>query len=317
MINKNQFLSFQDVEDPHALVEVAIQLKYHSLKYKSLGVGKSICLIFFNSSLRTRLSTQKAGFNLGLNVSIFNVGEDGWQLETGEGVVMEGNKAEHIKEAARVIGLYHDFIGIRAFAELQDPVKDYQEEILKSFVTYSKKPVLNLESAATHPLQSLADIMTIKENSVSSNPKVVLTWAPHPRALPQAVANSFAEWTLGMNMDLHIAHPKGYDLPEKFTKGASIHYHQEEALINADFVYAKNWSSYSDYGKIVSKDNSWKLTKQKMENTRNGKFMHCLPVRRNVIADDDVIDSENSLILSQAENRTFAAQAVLFNWLRS
>ena len=310
MLKNNQFLSVNDVVNPLMLAEKALELKKQPLDKKT-GEGKSICLIFFNSSLRTRLSTQKAAFNLGMDVSVFNVGEDGWQLETEMGVVMDGGKAEHIKEAAAVIGMYYDIIGIRAFAELKNREKDYAESVIQSFVQYSGKPVVNLESASTHPLQSLTDLITILENKKVDKPKVVLSWAPHPRALPQAVPNSFAEWMLAVGFDLTIAHPEGYELSDKFTSGAKITHNQEEAFEGADIIYAKNWSSFTDYGQILSTGSEWQITVEKMNLTHKAAFMHCLPVRRNVIVADEVIDSENSVVIQQASNRVFAAQIVL------
>ncbi len=312
MSKLNHFLSVKSTENPLELADLALSMKNNSGNFKDSRKGLSLCLIFFNSSLRTRLSTQKAAFNLGMDVAVFNVGEDGWQLEFDEGVVMNGNKAEHIKEAAPVIGSYFDIIGIRAFASLENKISDYQEQVLNAFVKYSGKPILNLESATTHPLQSLTDVVTILEHKKVARPKIVLSWAPHPRTLPQAVPNSFSEWVLACKFDLTIVQPKGYELSEEFTKGATISYSQEEAFEGADFIYAKNWSSYTDYGKILSSDPKWMIDREKMDRTANAFFMHCLPVRRNVIVSDEVIDSAKSIVLKQAENRQYAAQAALF-----
>ena len=308
-----QFLSINDVSDPDALVKQARSLKQDPLKHNELGKNKTLGLIFLNPSLRTRLSTQKAALNLGLSVMVTNMNQEGWQLEFEDGTIMDGGAAEHVKEAASVISQYCDIIGIRTFAGLTDRELDYSEQVLKQFSTYASVPVISLESATLHPLQSLADLITIKEHKNQATPKVVLTWAPHPKALPQAVANSFVQWTQTANIDLTIAHPGGYELADEFTEGITIMQDQNAALRGADFVYAKNWSSYKNYGKILTNDPTWTITKEKMALTNQGKFMHCLPMRRNVIATDEVVD--NSLVLEQANNRTFAAQAVLKNIL--
>jgi len=307
------FTSVHDVDDVTALVNLALELKHDPLKHANLGRNKTLGLIFFNPSLRTRLSTQKAAHNLTLRVMDMNVGQDSWNLEIRDNVVMDGDTSEHIKEAAAVIGQYCDIIGIRSFPSLNDKDTDYKEEVIQKFITYSGVPVVSLESATRHPLQSLADLITINELKKTARPKVVLTWAAHPKALPQAVPNSFAEWMNhpAANVDLVITHPEGYELDSKFTQGAKITHNQNEALEGADFVYAKTWSSYKYYGNIISKDKSWMISPEKMKLTNQAKFMHCLPVRRNVIVSDAVIDSPNSVVIQQAGNRVWSAQAVL------
>jgi N-succinyl-L-ornithine transcarbamylase len=305
------FTSVRDVEDVNKLVKSAIELKNDPLKYKDLGRNKTIGLIFFNPSLRTRLSTQKAAHNLTLRVMEMNVGQDSWSLEIRDNVVMDGDKTEHIKEAAAVIGQYCDIIGLRSFPSLNDKETDYKEEVIQKFITYSGVPVISLESATLHPLQSLADLVTIEELKKKARPKVVLTWAAHPKSLPQAVPNSFAEWMNVSNVDFVITHPEGYELDEKFTKGAKITHNQKEAFEGADFIYAKNWSSYEFYGNIIYKNNDWMVTQEKMKLTNDAKFMHCLPVRRNVIVSDEVIDGPNSVVIHQAGNRVWSAQAVI------
>ncbi len=278
---------------------------------KHIGKNKTMGLLFFNSSLRTRLSTQKAAQNLGMEVMVMNVGTDGWQLEMNEGVIMNGDKAEHVMEAAAVIGQYCDIVGVRSFPGLVDRDLDYSELVINQFIKYTGKPIVSLESATRHPLQSLTDLITITETKQVDRPKVVLTWAPHVKALPQCVPNSFAEWMNIANVDFTIAHPKGYELAPEFAGNAKICYDPQEAIVDADYIYAKNWSSYSDYGKILSSDPAWTVSKAKMDLTNNAKFMHCLPVRRNVVVDDAVIDSENSIVIQQAGNRLWAAQAVI------
>ena len=305
------FTSVRDVDNIDEMVKLALELKKDPLKYKELGRNKTLGLIFFNPSLRTRLSTQKAAHNLTLRVMDMNVGQDSWSLEFRDNIVMDANTTEHIKEAAAVMGQYCDIIGIRAFPSLNDKESDYKEEIISKFIKYSGVPVVSLESATLHPLQSFADLITIEELKKTARPKVVLTWASHPKALPQAVPNSFAEWMVRANVDFTITHPEGYDLDEKFTQGAKIVYDQNEALEGADFVYAKNWSSYEYYGNILSKDKSWTITREKMNLTNNGKFMHCLPVRRNVEVSDEVLDSDTSVVIHEAGNRVWSAQAVL------
>ncbi|WP_136669135.1 N-acetylornithine carbamoyltransferase [Flavobacterium sp. H122] len=304
------FTSVNDIADPNALVKEAIELK-NSVRISNLGKNKTIGLLFFNSSLRTRMSTQKAAQNLGMEVMILNVNNDGWALEFVEGAVMNGKTVEHIKDAAAVMGLYCDILAIRCFPNLENREEDYADKIINQFIQYAKVPVVSLESATRHPLQSLADMITIQEHKTKEKPKVVLTWAPHIKPIPQVVANSFAEWTLASGYDLTITHPKGYELSEAFTKGATIEYNQEKALQDADFVYVKNWSSFTDYGKVLPVEEDWMLTNKKLEATNSAKVMHCLPVRRNVELSDEVLDSKNSLILQQAENRVYAAQTVL------
>jgi N-succinyl-L-ornithine transcarbamylase len=307
----NHFLSVNDVSDLNHLVKEALIFKKVPTADKHLGKNRTIGLLFFNSSLRTRLSTQRAAQNLGMEVIVMNVGNEGWSLETEDGIIMDGEKPEHIKEAAAVVGQYCDIVGVRSFAGLKDKEADYNEKILSSFVKYCGKPILNLESGTRHPLQSLADLITIEELKTKPRPKVVLTWAPHVKALPQAVPNSFAEWMNKVDVEFVIANPEGYDLHPDFVGNAQTTHNQAEAFKNADFIYAKNWSSYSEYGQILSKDPNWMIDSQKMALTNNAKFMHCLPVRRNLIVADSVIDSENSVVIHQAGNRLWAAQAVL------
>jgi N-succinyl-L-ornithine transcarbamylase len=305
------FLSINDVTDLNQLITSGIVSKRNPFGDADLGKNKTIGLLFFNSSLRTRLSTQKAAQNLGLNVIMMYVGQDGWGLEMEEGVIMNGDKAEHVKEAAAVIGRYCDIIGIRSFAGLQDREKDYQEIVFQQFKKYSEVPIVNLESATRHPLQSLADCITIEEFRVKERPKVVLTWLPHFKALPQAVANSFCEWMNPMNVELVITHPEGYDLAPEFVGKGQVIYDQNKALEGADFVYGKNWSSYNQYGQVLSSDPSWMITEAKMSLTDNGKFMHCLPLRRNMKVADEVLDGPRSLVIEQAANREWSAQAAL------
>tara|TARA_R110001583_G_C5608135_1_gene405082 strand:- start:181 stop:1128 length:948 start_codon:yes stop_codon:yes gene_type:complete len=305
------YTSINDLENLQNTVKEAIELKNNELKFNSLGNGKTICLLFFNNSLRTRLSTQKAAQNLGLNTIVMNFGSEGWQLEYEDGVIMNEDKSEHVKEAAKVIAQYCDIVAIRAFASLTDKEKDLSEIVLNSFKKYAGIPVVNMESAVGHPLQALADAITMEENKTIHKPKVVLSWAPHPKALPHAVANSFVEMMQLQNADFVITHPEGYELNPEITKNSTIEYNQEKAFENADFVYVKNWSSFKDYGKVVNKDENWMITANKMKLTNNGKFMHCLPVRRNVIVADEVLDSKNSIVIEQANNRTYSAQIVL------
>ena len=293
-------------------VKKALKIKKKPLKNKKLGKNKTLALLFFNSSLRTRLSTQKAALNLGMNVMVMNFTNEGWTLEFEEGAVMNSGPTEHIKEAAAVVSQYCDVIAIRAFAGLVDKEKDNAEIVLSSFIKYATVPIINMESATGHPLQALADAITIEEFKPKHRPKVVLTWAPHPKALPQAVANSFVEMMqLQKNMDFVITHPKGYELNPEITKDSKIEYDQDKAFENADFIYAKNWSNYIEYGQITNSDPNWTVTAEKMKLTNDAKFMHCLPVRRNMIVSDEVIDGPNSIVIEQANNRTFAAQLVL------
>lgn len=313
----DHFTALRDVGDIAGLVREARRCKEEPLARVNLGRGRTLGLLFFNSSLRTRMSTWKAAQNLGLQVLVLNVGTDGWALEMRDGVVMDGDRAEHIRDAAAVMGQYCDILGLRAFPGLQDREADYNETVLNSFLRYSGVPVINLESATRHPLQSLADLLTIEEHKRRPRPKVVLTWVPHPRALPQAVANSFCEWMRAADVEFVLTHPPGYELAEEFTAGVQVEYDQNRALENADFVYAKNWSAYRDYGAILSTDRSWMISEEKMARTRSGKFMHCLPVRRNVVVTDAVLDGPDSLIYAQAANRVWAAQAVLQRLLHS
>ena len=312
-----QFTSIKDVDNLNDLLTLAKEVKINPFGHKEFGENKTLGLLFFNPSLRTRLSTQKAALNLGMNVMVMNLNNDGWSIELEDGTVMNEGTQEHIKEAAGVISQYCDIIGIRTFASLTDKDEDYNEEIITKFINHASVPVVSLESATLHPLQSFADVITIDEHKTKDKPKVVLTWAPHPRALPQAVANSFAEWMKNTDVDLVITNPKGFDLSPTITEGITIIHNQDEALKEADFVYAKNWSSFEDYGKIGTDFNDWTISKEKMNLTDNGKFMHCLPVRRNVVVNDAVIDSENSLVLQQANNRTVAAQTVLLQMLKN
>lgn len=293
-----------------ALVEQALNYKSNPFKDKQLGTNKTLVLLFLNPSLRTRLSTQKAAINLGMSVIDINANE-GWKLEFEDNIIMNTDKAEHIREAAQVISQYADFIGIRSFPSLTDQEKDYSDYVINKFKAFASVPVISLESAIRHPLQSLADLITIEEHKTTARPKVVLTWAPHPKALPQAVPNSFAEWMNLSDVDLTITHPEGYDLHPDFAGNAKVTYNQDEAFAGADFVYAKNWSSFQDYGSIKSNDSNWMVSAKKMALTNNAYFMHCLPVRRNVIVSDAVIDSPQSLVIQQSENRVYAAQAVL------
>ncbi len=305
------FTSVEDAEDIESLIKESELLKAHPMGFAELGQGKTLGLIFFNPSLRTRLSTQRAAQLLGLSVIVMNINADSWKLEFEDGVVMNEEKAEHIKDAAAVMGQYCQIIGIRAFARLEDRDEDYEERIQKAFMRYAGVPIISLESATRHPLQSLADLITIHEYKLQALPKIVLTWAPHPKALPQAVANSFSEWMIAAGMNLTITHPKGYELDPGFTNGAKIEYDQTKAFQGADFIYAKNWSSYHKYGQTVPVAENWMINEEKMALTRNAHFMHCLPVRRNVITTDQVIDSSNSLVIPQAANRVVATQLVL------
>lgn len=305
------YIHINDLKNLQKTVQDAVELKKEELKYQYLGKGKTICLLFFNNSLRTRLSTQKAAQNLGLNCIVMNFGSEGWELEFEDGAVMNQQKSEHVKEAAKVIAQYCDIVAIRAFASLTDKEKDKAELVINSFKKYAGIPVVNMESAIGHPLQALADAITMEEYKVPHKPKVVLSWAPHPKALPQAVANSFVEMMHLQDADFVITHPEGYELDAEITKNAKIEYNQLKAFENADFVYVKNWSNFKEYGKVTNTDERWMVTAEKMKHTNNGKFMHCLPVRRNVIVADEVIDSENSVVIQQANNRTYAAQIVL------
>ena len=320
------FISVNDVENINALVAQALQYKANPYADKVLGAGKRIGLLFLNPSLRTRLSTQVAAANLGMDAIVFNVDKEGWALEFAEAAIMNGTTVEHIKDAAPVLGQYFDILCVRTFPSLQNRDDDYAETVINQFIKYAGVPIVSLESATLHPLQSLADIITISEHRLSVSapagkgrkPKVVLSWAPHVKALPQCVANSFAQWVGAWGQaEFIIAHPKGYELDERFTNGATIITSQDEALKNADYVYVKNWSSYHDYGKIISNDADWMLTNNKLALTNNAKLMHCLPVRRNVELSDEILDGKNSLVTQLAGNRVWAAQAVLAEILKT
>jgi len=314
------FISVNDVDDINALVAKALAYKSNPFADRNLGADKRIGLLFFNPSLRTRLSTQVAAKNLGMEAIVFNVDKEGWALEFEEGAIMSGNTVEHVKDAAPILGQYFDILCIRTFPSLKNREDDYSELVMNSFLQFSGVPIISLESATLHPLQSLTDILTIKEswhgnplgNGGNRKPKIVLTWAPHVKPLPQCVANSFAQWVNAWGeADFVITHPADYGLGEAYTKGATITTNQNEALKDADFVYVKNWSTYKDYGKIYSNDPAWMLTEEKLQLTNNAKVMHCLPVRRNVELSDEILDSENSLVTKQAGNRVWAAQAVV------
>lgn len=302
------YLSIQDIGDLQTAVNEAIALKKNPYQFEQLGRKKTLCLLFFNNSLRTRLSTQKAAMNLGMEVMVMNFGSEGWQLEFSDGAVMDGGKAEHIKEAAQVVSQYCDIVAIRAFAGLLDKKKDEAEEVLNGFKKYASIPVVNMESSVAHPLQALADAITIEEHRTIERPKVVLSWAPHPKPLPHAVPNSFVNMMKLQDAEFVVTHPKGYELNPEITKGCEIVHNQREALENANFVYVKNWSSYSEYGKVLHTDRNWMMTQEKLGDAH---FMHCLPVRRNVVVEDAVLENNQSLVIKQANNRTFAAQLVL------
>lgn len=310
------FIKFESFELGNQLIEQALLYKANPTLDKAKGTGKRIGCVFLNPSLRTRVSTQLAALNLGMEPIVLNMDKEGWALEMQEGAVMNRGTVEHIKDAAAVLGSYFDILAIRAFPSLTNREEDTSDFVFSQFVKYSGVPVVSLESATRHPLQSLADQITIRENwSGKKKPKVVLTWGPHIKAIPHAVANSFAEWTLGMDHDLTITHPTGYELDEEFTKGASIEYDQSKALKDADFVYVKNWSSFNDYGKILSTDASWMLTEKHFEQAENAKVMHCLPVRRNLELSDEILDGKRSLVQQQAKNRIYAAQAAISHLL--
>ena len=319
-------MNVQDLGDLQKALVEAEEIKKDRFKYQNLGKNKTLMMVFFNNSLRTRLSTQKAAMNLGMNVIVLDVNAGAWKLETERGVIMDGDKSEHLLEAIPVMGCYCDLIGVRSFAGLTDREYDYAETVINQFIKYSGRPVFAMESATVHPLQAFADLITIKENFVPTDekkrPKVVLTWAPHCRALPQAVPNSFAEWMNAADVDFVVTHPEGYELDPKFVGNARVEYNQMKALEGADFVYAKNWScpgvsNPADYGKIISKDMSWTVDAAHMAVTDNGKFMHCLPVRRGLIVTDDVIESKNSLVIPEAANREISATVVIKRMLES
>ena len=308
-----KFTCVEDIGDLKAAVAEAMELKRDRYQFCELGRNKTLLMLFFNSSLRTRLSTQKAAMNLGMNVMVLDVNQGAWKLETERGVIMDGDKPEHLLEAIPVMGSYCDIIGVRSFAGLTNKAEDYEERIIEQFIRYSGRPVFSMEAATRHPLQSFADLITIEEHKRTARPKVVLTWAPHPKALPQAVPNSFAEWMNATDYDFVIANPEGYDLAPEFVGKAKVTHDQDEALRGADFVYAKNWSAYDDpnYGKVLSTDRSWTISTEKMALTNNAFFMHCLPVRRNMIVTDDVIEAPTSLVIPEAANREISATVVL------
>lgn len=313
------FTNVKDIGDLNAAVKEALEVKANKFGYKHLGENKTLLMIFFNSSLRTRLSTQKAAMNLGMNVMVLDVNQGAWKLETERGVIMDGDKPEHLLEAIPVMGCYCDIIGVRSFAQFQSKTDDYEEKIINQFIKYSGRPVFSMEAATRHPLQSFADLITIEEYKTVERPKVVMTWAPHPKSLPQAVPNSFAEWMNATYYDFVITHPLGYELAPEFVGNARVEYDQDKALEGADFVYAKNWSAFADpnYGKVISTDRSWTVTAEKMALTNNAYFMHCLPVRRNMIVSDDVIEGPRSLVIPEAANREISAQVVLKRLLES
>lgn len=314
-----EFTSILQLGDINKAIEEAKYVKANPFADQELGRNRTLLMVFFNNSLRTRLSTQKAALNLGMNVIVLDVNQGAWKLETERGVVMDGDKSEHLLEAIPVMGSYCDLIGVRSFARFESKEDDYNEVILNQFIKYSGKPVFSMEAATRHPLQTFADILTIEEHKTRKRPKVVLTWAPHPKALPQAVPNSFAE---GINMtdyDFVIANPEGYDLAPEFVGRARVTHDQDEALRGADFLYAKNWAAYGDpnYGQVLSRDLSWTVTSEKMALTDNAFFMHCLPVRRNMIVSDEVIESPRSLVIPEAANRVVSAQTVMKMMLKS
>lgn len=314
-----KFTDVNDIGNLDKAVAEALEIKRDRFAFQHLGKNKTLMMIFFNSSLRTRLSTQKAAMNLGMNVIVLDVNQGAWKLETERGVIMDGDKAEHLLEAIPVMGCYCDIIGVRSFAGLKDKAEDYEERVLEQFIRYSGRPVFSMEAATRHPLQSFADLITIEEYKKKKRPKVVMTWAPHPRALPQAVPNSFAEWMNAAGYDFVITHPEGYELDPRFVGNARVEYDQRKALEGADFVYAKNWSAYADpnYGKVINTDRSWTVDTEKMALTDNAYFMHCLPVRRNMIVTDDVIESTASIVIPEAANREISATTVLKRMLES
>lgn len=308
-----KFTCVGDIGDLRAAVAEAMEVKRDRFAFTHLGKNRTLLMIFFNSSLRTRLSTQKAAMNLGMNVMVLDVNQGAWKLETERGVVMDGDKAEHLLEAIPVMASYCDVIGVRAFAQLNNKAEDYEERIIEQFIRYSGRPIFSMEAATRHPLQSFADLITIEEYKKKERPKVVLTWAPHPKALPQAVPNSFAEWMNATDYEFVITHPKGYELAPEFVGDARVEYDQRKAFEGADFIYAKNWSAYADpnYGKVLSTDRDWTVDAGKMALTNNAFFMHCLPVRRNMIVTDEVIESPQSIVIPEAMNREISAQVVL------
>ena len=307
------FTSVNDIGNLDLAVKEALEIKADRFKFNDLGKNKTLMMVFFNSSLRTRLSTQKAALNLGMNVIVLDINQGAWKLETERGVIMDGDKPEHILEAIPVMASYCDVIGVRSFARFEDKKYDYDEVILNQFIQYSGRPVFSMEAATRHPLQSFADLITIEEHKTKARPKVVLTWAPHPKALPQAVPNSFAEWMNAADYDFVITHPEGYELDPQFVGNGKVEYDQMKAFEGADFVYAKNWAAYTgdNYGKILSTDRSWTVSDRQVAVTNDAHFMHCLPVRRNMIVTDDVIESPRSLVIPEAANREISATVVL------
>jgi N-succinyl-L-ornithine transcarbamylase len=307
------FTNVKDLGDLKQAVAEALEVKANRYNYQHLGKNKTMLLIFFNSSLRTRLSTQKAAMNLGMNTMVLDITQGAWKLETERGVVMDGDKPEHLFEAVPVMGCYCDIIGVRSFARFENKEEDYNEMILNQFIQLSGKPVVSMEACTGHPLQSFADLITIEEYKTKERPKVVLTWAPHPRALPQAVPNSFADFMNETDYDFVITHPEGYELDPRFVRGAKVEYDQKKAFEGADFIYAKNWAAYTDpnYGKILSKDRNWTVGTELMALTNDARFMHCLPVRRNMIVTDEVIESPRSIVIQEAANREISAQVVI------
>ena len=307
------FQHVSDIGDLKAAVKEALEVKQNRFAHKALGENKTLLMVFFNSSLRTRLSTQKAAMNLGMNVIVLDVNQGAWKLETERGVIMDGDKPEHLLEAVPVMGCYCDIIGVRSFARFESKEDDCNEKILNQFIQYSGRPVFSMEAATRHPLQSFADLITIEEYKKTARPKVVMTWAPHPKSLPQAVPNSFAEWMNATDYEFVITHPEGYELDPKFVGNARVEYDQRKAFEGADFIYAKNWSAYRDphYGQVINMDRSWTVDTEKMALTNNAYFMHCLPVRRNMIVTDDVIESPQSIVIPEAANREISAQTVL------
>ena len=312
------FISVKDIGNLDNAVKEALEIKADRYRFCELGRNKTLMMVFFNSSLRTRLSTQKAALNLGMNVIVLDINQGAWKLETERGVIMDGDKPEHILEAIPVMGSYCDVIGVRSFARFESKKDDYDEVILNQFIKHSGRPVFSMEAATRHPLQSFADLITIEEHKTKARPKVVMTWAPHPKALPQAVPNSFAEWMNATDYEFVITHPKGYELDPEFVGNARVEYDQMKAFEGADFIYAKNWSAYSgeNYGKILCTDRDWTVDAEKMALTNNAFFMHCLPVRRNMIVTDDVIESPQSLVIPEAANRVVSAQTILKEILR-
>lgn len=313
------FTNVHDIGDLKGAVKEALEVKANRFAYQHLGKNRTLLMIFFNSSLRTRLSTQKAAMNLGMNTIVLDVNQGAWKLETERGVIMDGDKPEHLLEAIPVMGCYCDVIGVRAFARFENKEEDYNETIINQFIKYSGRPVFSMEAATRHPLQSFADLITIEEYKRCERPKVVLSWAPHPKSLPQAVPNSFAEWMNATDYDFVITHPKGYELAPQFVGKAKVEYDQRKAFEGADFIYAKNWSAYADpnYGKVLSTDRAWTVDSEKMGLTNNALFMHCLPVRRNMIVTDDVIESPQSIVIPEAANREISAEVVLKRILES